>query len=280
MALRTQLDPDPLGRFSTRSRQTGLAVVGILSLLVVWQFVAIVWFSNPSGAAGAIPPPYDVLVRVAHDLVDPAYWRAVGATSLSALIGYGIGTGIAVFFGVVVMLVPTAEKLAMQLGIVSACLPVAAIAPIVVLLTPTGSRLVSITIAALAVQFPMIVGVLLGLRATSPNQIDLIRAYGGSEFMVIRKVRAISAIPSVLAALKIGAPSAFLGAIVGEFFAVGVDSGAGRLLLSLQYVGDYVGMWAIALISTGVSSLAYISISLVGRALGPWTASTEKGVAS
>jgi ABC-type nitrate/sulfonate/bicarbonate transport system permease component len=257
-----------------RARATALAATGVALILGGWQIVAVTAFTRANGSFGAIPPPGEVARRAVQDLADPGYWSGLSATASSALIGYAIAALAALILGVVVMLLPWLDDVVNNIGVIAACAPVAAISPIVVLLSPTGSRAVSITLAVLAVEFPMIVGVLLGLRAATSSQVDLVYAYGGSEWTAIRTVRIIAAVPSVIAALKIGAPAAFLGAMTGEFFAVGVDTGIGRLLLSQQYVGDYVGMWAIALLATLVSALGYAGVALVARLSAPWTSMT------
>lgn len=252
-------------------RPTVLGLSGIAVVMIAWHLVATLLYTRPNGTYGAIPPPLPVLARVGEDLTGTGYRNGIAATAGAAATGYVIAVVIALALGLLVMLMPRLETFANQLGVVAACVPVAAISPIVVVLSPSGSRAVSVVLAILAVEFPMIVGVLLGLRASSPAQLDLVHAYGGSTLTSIRKVRLISAIPALLSALKIGAPAAFLGAMTGEFFAVGLDSGAGRLLISQQYVGDYVGMWAIAILATVVSGFGYGIVALLARWLAPWT---------
>lgn len=254
-----------------------LGLGGLLVIVIAWHLVAVLAFTRPNGSYGAVPPPLAAFARVGADLVDPAYWSGIAATAGAALAGYVIAIVVGLLLGVLVLLLPRLEAFATQLGVVAACIPVAAISPIVVILSPPGSRAVSVVLALLAVEFPMIIGVLLGLRATTPGQLDLVHAYGGGTLTAIRKVRLVAAIPALLSALKIGAPAAFLGAMTGEFFAVGVDSGAGRLLISQQYAGDFVGMWAVAILATAVSALGYGVIALAARWLAPWTTHSTGG---
>lgn len=255
----------------TAVRGVLFGAAGLAVLVVAWQIVAVTVYLRPNGSAGPVPPPIPVAVRAVTGLVGGAYADGLGATAGAALTGYALAVMIALVLGILVMIAPPFGPFASQLGVVAACAPAAAVAPIVVLLSPSGSRAVSVVLALLAVEFPLIVGVLLGLRSAAPAQIDLVHAYGGGAWLAIRKVRVISAIPALLAALKLAAPAAFLGAMTGEFFTVGVDEGAGRLLISQQYVGDYTGMWAIALLATVVSALGYGAVALLGRLLAPWT---------
>lgn len=261
-----------LGRVSPATATAALTtLVSAIAIVAVWQVVAVTFFTRENGTPGAIPPPVGVLARAAQNLTDAGYWTGLAATAVAALTGYIIAVVIALVLGAAVILVPALEAFATQLGIIAACIPVAAISPIVVIMSPSGSRAVSVVLAVLAVVFPMIIGVLLGLRAASPAQLDLVHVYGGSEYTAIRRVRLISAVPALLTALKIGAPAAFLGSMTGEFFAVGVDAGIGRLLISQQYVGDYTGMWAIAMLAAGVSALGYAALAAVAALIAPWT---------
>lgn len=259
---------------STPARGVLFGVAGLAVLVLAWHIVAVTVYQRPNGSPGPVPPPLPVLVRAATGLAGGAYAEGVSATAGAALTGYALAVVIALALGILVMMAPPLGPFASQLGVVAACAPAAAIAPIVVLLSPSGSRAVSVVLAMLAVLFPLVIGVLLGLRSAAPAQLDLVHAYGGNTWTAIRKVRVISAIPALLAALKLAAPAAFLGAMTGEFFTVGVDEGAGRLLISQQYVGDYTGMWAIALLATVVSALGYGAIALLGRVLAPWTTHT------
>ena len=252
-----------------------LTAAGVAILLVAWTVVSALFFTNPSGTPGPVPQPLIVVAEVVRLLGRPATWAAIGATTGSAATGFAIGVLIAIVLGVIVMLVPILEQFASQLGVIAACLPAAAIAPLVVMLAPVGTRTVSVVLAVLAVLFPCVVGVLLGLRAATPAQLDVVAAFGGSRWTAVRTVRSIAAVPAVVAALKIAAPSAMLGAIVGEYFIVGVDSGLGLLLVSKQYVADYAGMWAVAVICALVAGTGFALVAIAGRVVAPWTDSGE-----
>jgi ABC-type nitrate/sulfonate/bicarbonate transport system permease component len=175
-----------------------------------------------------------------------------------------------------VLLVPWFEGLSTQLAVVCSCIPLTAIAPIVTLMSPAGGRTTSIFLAALSVIFTTVIGTLLGLRAASETQLDVITAYGGSRWTQLVKVRLIAALPSILAALKLAAPAAFLGAVLGEYFLIGVDQGLGILLLAAQATAASVKLWALALISGGIAGIAYFVIGRISRLVTPWSAGDSR----
>lgn len=243
------------------------AVIGIVAIIVVWWVVAVTFFR----VTGSVPMPWQVAVHLAGALVDPVYWGAIGATGGAALWGYLWGNLIAFFLAFLVLVAPWFDGLATQLAVVCSCIPITAIAPVVTLLSHPGSRATSIFLAALSVIFTTVVGSLLGLRAASQTQLDVVSAYGGGRLTQLVKVRLIAALPSIMAALKIAAPAAFLGSVLGEYFLIGVDKGLGIMLLAAQASANSVSLWTLALISGGVAGLAYWLIGLVGRLISPWS---------
>jgi ABC-type nitrate/sulfonate/bicarbonate transport system permease component len=82
-------------------------------------------------------------------------------------------------------------------------------------------------------------------------------------------VQVISAVPGVLAALKIAAPAALLGAIIGEFLG-NVDSGIGVSMTIAEQQLVVARTWGIALVAALVAGVAYGAIALVARLLTPW----------
>ncbi|KQQ26730.1 ABC transporter permease [Frondihabitans sp. Leaf304] len=248
------------------------SVVGIIVILVVWQIVAVTAFS----VTGSVPQPGLVAAQLLHDLTDPVYWNAIAQTAATAGWGFLWGNLIAFVLAALVLVFPWFEGMSTQLAVVTSCIPLTAIAPIVTLLMPAGSRTTSIFLAALSVIFTTVVGAILGLNAATQTQLDIVRAYGGSRLTQLVKVRFIAALPSIMAALKLAAPAAFLGAVLGEYFLLGVDSGIGILLLAAQATAASVKLWAIALICGGVAGLAYFVIGRIGRLVTPWSAGDSR----
>ena len=251
-------------------------VLGVVLIVAAWALIAV----TPFGRNGSIPTPLAVVQLFGRAFADSSYWQAIAATSLAAGEGYLIGNGIAIVLALLVLLLPRTEGFATQLAVVTSCLPLTAIGPLVAIMSQAGTRVTSVFLAALSVVFTTVIGAILGLKSANRTQLDVIRAYGGSRFTQIRKVRLIAALPSLLAALKIAAPAAFLGAVLGEYFLVGVDSGIGILLLNAQFYNDSTRVWVLALTSGAVAGLAYFLIDRIGRLLTPWSAGDRTGKAS
>jgi ABC-type nitrate/sulfonate/bicarbonate transport system permease component len=240
---------------------SGLA--GVSLLLVTWTVLALTAFSGPGSG---VPTPWAVLSSLGSDGWS-FYWPLIAATLGEALRGYLAGNGLAVAFAALVLLVPWLERVVVQLAVASYCLPLVAIGPILSLLLSGDAPM--ITMAALSVFFTTLIGALLGLRSADPVTLDVVRAYGGGRRQALVKVRVIAALPSTFAALKISAPAALLGAIIGEYLGH-IDTGLGVAMTVSEASVDVPRTWGIALVSGLVAGIGYGLTALIARLLFPW----------
>lgn len=240
--------------------------VGVVGLLVLWAILSTLVLSEADG----VPTPWGVLVQLWHD--NWSYYRPhLAQTGAEALTGYVVGNGLAFACGLLVLLVPPLERVVLQLAVASYCLPVVAVGPILSIVF-TGDRPMS-ALAALSVFFTALVGVLLGLRSADPTTLDVVRAYGGGRWHQLRKVRLVAAGPAALATLKIAAPAALLGAIIGEYLGR-VDAGLGVAMTISEQQLAVSRTWGIALVAGAVAGGAYALIGLLTRVLTPWDRAT------
>lgn len=244
-------------------------LVGVAGVFAFWVFAAEVW-----GIEKGIPTPWSV---VSHLVDDWHYYPThLSATLGRAAKGYVIGNAIAIGLGLAFVLVPFVEKALMQLAVATYCLPIIAIGPILqVVLSGDAPK---VALAALSVIFTTLIGVLVGLRSADRTSLELVKAYGGGSVMQLRKVRLLSALPSTFTALQIAAPSAVLGAIIGEY--LGGEKGLGIFMINSQQAFDVPRTWGVALVSTAVAGIGFALTSLVGRLVTPWAPRAAKVDAS
>ncbi|MET9491691.1 ABC transporter permease subunit [Nocardia sp. NPDC006630] len=246
-----------------RIPSTGLGgLAGIVALLAVWALLAAMKVAN-----GTIPGPWLVLHTMYSD-----GWALYGpnfrVTAQGALQGFVWGNALAIVLALLVVLIPPIEMLVTQLAILSYCTPLLALGPII--LVVFGGRTPTVFLAAMYCFFPTMVGAVTGLRSADSTSLDLVRAYGGGRWQRMRQVQLISALPNTLAALKIAAPSAVLGAIIGEYLG-GVDSGIGVALTAAQTSYNVPRTWGMALAAAALAGLGYAVVALVARLALPWT---------
>ncbi|WP_084076887.1 ABC transporter permease [Demequina sp. NBRC 110057] len=211
-----------------------------------------------------IPTPWAVLQAVVGDLgVLPTN---VGATLSNAAIGYLVGNVAAIVAAVVFVQVPWAERLLMRVAVMSFCVPLVAITPILVVIFP--GDVPKQILAGLSVFFTTLIACLMGLRSVNGATVDLVVSMGGRSRTVLVKARLQAMLPSLFAGLQIAAPAAVLGTILGEY--LGASRGLGVQLVQAQASFEVSRTWAVALVMSGLAGLVYALAGWVGRRAAPW----------
>jgi ABC-type nitrate/sulfonate/bicarbonate transport system permease component len=236
---------------------------GLVVLLVVWEILGRTVFAD----SRAVPPPTAILKQIGDDGFG-FYWPNIETTLREAGKGWLWGNVIAIVLAIAFVQIPLVERALLQLALASYCLPVIAIGPVLAVLF-TGDT-PKVILAALSVIFTTLVAALVGLRSADRTSLDLIRAYGGGSWAQLWKVRLRASLPSLFAGLRIAAPAAMLGAIVGEY--LGAESGLGVAMINSQQSLAVSRTWGIALVATALSGAAYGTTALIGRLLTPWAA--------
>ncbi len=184
-------------------------------------------------------------------------WITLSATLTGFVIGAALGAALAI--GIV-------HNRAMDLSVMpwaiaSQTIPILAIAPmIIVVMNALGVQglLPKAIISAYLSFFPVVVGMVAGLRSPEGGQLDLLRTYGASAAQVLWKLRLPASLPYLFISLKIAVAAALVGAIVGEL-PTGAVRGLGARLLSGSYYGQTVQIWA-ALIVAAVCAAGLVAI--------------------
>ena len=241
--------------------------VGIGGLLILWQILGMTVFKH----SGVVPPPTKILSSMGDD-----GWKFYGpnikTTVREAGVGWLWGNSLAIIMAIAFVQIPLVERALLRLAVASYCLPVIAIGPILAILFSGDTP--KVILAALSVFFTTLIGALVGLRSADKTSLEVIQAYGGGSWTQLRKVRIKSSLPSLFAGLRIAAPAAMLGAIIGEY--MGGESGLGVSMINSQQGLHIARTWGIALAATAVAGIGYGLTALVGRLLTPWAPGGRK----
>lgn len=257
-------------------------LVGVISTIGIWWLLAETVFASvgtrPDGSGGAIPTPLEVVLQLFEDGFQ-FYWRNGVITLSEAAIGFAWGNALALVFAGIALVLPRLETLTTQLAVITYCIPIVAIGPIVRLIVgapgagePAGAAVV---LAALSVFFTTMIGTLTGVKGTDKRMLDVVTAYGGGPIQRLFRVQLLSALPSIFAAFKIAAPAAFLGAILGEYVG-GPDVGFGPAMVNAQQSLEIARVWGVALVSGLIAGGGYALFSLIGKLVTPWAKVTTR----
>ena len=205
-------------------------------------------------------------------------WITLSATLLGFIAGTILGVALAVF----IVLNQAANRSLMPWIIASQTVPILAIAPVIVVLTYnilTGQNAVAqalhldadaaqlISKSAIATYlsfFPVVVGMVKGLRSPEAIQLDLMRTYSASVAQTLWRLRWPTAVPFLFASMKVAVAASLVGAIVGEL-PTGAVSGLGARLLIGSYNGQMVQIWSVLLLSAILAGALVALVGLVER---------------
>ncbi len=220
-----------------------------------------------------LPPPHQVAKGLWEGLTAQAItskrslvwhgWVTLSATLLGFAVGAGLGTALAI--GIV-------HNRAMDLSVMpwaiaSQTVPILAIAPMVIVVLAslgiTGIVPKAIISAYLSF-FPVLVGMVKGLRSPDGMQLDLLRTYNASTAATLWKLRLPSSMPYLFASLKVAIAASLVGTIVGELPA-GATAGLGARLLSGSYYGQTVQIWSALFAAAGLAAALVVIVTLVER---------------
>ena len=266
-----------------------LAIVAVWYAAAVWMNAA--WTYDQAARAGVevtfgdvvadtlaqerpvLPAPH----QVAQGLWDGLFGQKItskrslvyhGWITLSAtLLGFAFGTAMGIALAVGIVHNRAMDMSVMPWAIASQTIPILAIAPmIIVVMNALGLQglIPKSIISAYLSFFPVVVGMVKGLRSPDAMQLDLLRTYNAGASDVLLKLRLPASLPYLFASLKVGVAASLVGAIVGEL-PTGAVAGLGARLLSGSYYGQTVLIWAALFAAAIVAAGLVMLIGLVER---------------
>ena len=216
-----------------------------------------------------LPAPHQVAVGLWEGVAGQAItsrrslvWHA-WVTLSATLAGFAIGTGAGILLAVGIVHSRSMDQSVMPWAVASQTVPILAIAPmVIVVLSSMGvtGLLPKAIIAAWLSFFPVLVGMVKGLRTPDAMQLDQMRSWSASKAQVFWRLRLPSSLPYLFASLKVAIAAALVGTIVGELPA-GATAGLGARLLSGSYYGQTVQIWSALFVA---ALLAAALVAIVG----------------
>lgn len=257
------------------------AIIGAVVLIGVWWLFAATTFRPAEGTTFTpVPSPAAVFDWLFVQGNIAGAWGVFQPTLTAAGIGYLWGNGIALVLAAFVLIVPRLETLVTQIAVVTYCLPIVAVGGISVVVlggakNPGDPSATAIFLAALVCVFTTVVGAILGFKSADKASLDVVRVYGGGAWTQLTKVRLVAALPAILTALQIAVPTAFLGAVLGEYLGA-ITAGVGPTLIRLQGQLDSAGVWSVFLLTAAIALVAYGLVGLLIRLVTPWVAGSAR----
>ena len=277
-------------------RKSVFPVLTVVAALVVFWYGAAVWLNAPwaydkatranvdlsfsemvadtwSQDKPKLPAPHQITSEIWKTTVEKKitskrsliYHSSI--TLSSTLLGFVLGTILGVGLAVGIVYNRTMDMSVMPWIITSQTIPILAIAPmIIVVLNAVGiSGLLPKAIISMYLSFfPVVVGMVKGLRSPGHMQLDQMRTWNASPSQMFWRLRLPSSMPYLFTSLKIAMAAAIVGAIVGEL-PTGAIAGLGARLLAGSYYGQTIQIWSALLMAAALAASLVAVIGLVQR---------------
>lgn len=271
-------------------RQSLLPVLTVVSAIFALWYIAAVFLNAPwaydsAARAGVelstaeliadtwaqdkpkLPAPHQVAIELWQTTVEKKVTSKrsliyhAWITFSSTMLGFVLGTLLGIALAVGIVFNRTMDMSVMPWVIASQTIPILAIAPmIIVVLNAIGiSGLLPKAVISMYLSFfPVVVGMVKGLRSPSVMQLDQMRTWNASAAQTFWRLRFPSSMPYLFTSLKIAMAASLVGAIVGEL-PTGAVAGLGARLLAGSYYGQTIQIWS-ALIMAAALAAALVGI--------------------
>ena len=238
-----------------------LSVVGGLTL---WELISRFVVAN----ALFLAAPSQIAVAIYNLARSGQLWHHVGVSSAEFTLGYVIACVLGIALGLAMASSATFKQAAQPWVSGLYATPTIALAPLFILWFGIGIWSKVIVVISL-VLFPVTINTEAGLRTTSERLIEMLRSFGASRRQIFFKVSLPSAVPFILAGLKLGIGRGLIGVVVAELF--GSRAGLGNLISQSADAFNMPELFA------GVVILAFAGIVMTAgfgrleQRLVPWT---------
>jgi len=248
------------------------AVVALVAVAVAaWQ-VGLTLASNSRVASGETP--LTVLIPT-PSMIAQAAWENFGliqtammATLHKALIGFAIGTVLAVLVAVLYAVSPVTRWLTFPLAYAFHSFPVFGLVPLIILAFGADSISGIAAIAVLLSYFPTLVTLDAALQRVAPELRELGTLWSASRLQMLRFIEIPVASPALFVGFRLAVPSSIVGATVGEL--LGSSSGIGNAVAHALYQLEPGLMYALLLEIAVVCAIVVGVVALAERLLLPW----------
>ena len=260
--------PSSTGRHRQRRLLRSAVEVAISLVLVIalWEGVLRLFDLDPFFAKRPVDV-WEALVSGPNAAANrDEIFTALGQTARVAVPGYVLGLVVGAGVAAVFDLWPSVRRTASPFAVALRCVPIVAIAP---LLVEAFGRDVVGTVVTVAILtfFPTLVACAQGLRQTPGEVLDLYAVYAVSPARTLVSAQVPAMLPAFFAAARIAVPATVLAATVAEWLATG--TGMGNLMSVAAVNSRYTTLWSCVVVLTLMATLLYGAVATAERiALG------------
>jgi NitT/TauT family transport system permease protein len=199
--------------------------VSLLFWFAVWEVVGRV------GVSSIFPPLSRIVTAGLTILPTEKFIKAVEISLRSFAVGMAAALIIGIVLGVLMARVQSIGRILGTWVNIFVSAPISALVPILMGVLGIGEPTVVATVFLFAV-FVIILDTQVGIRKADRSLIEMAHAFGASRYQIYTKVLILSALPEILAGIRLGAIRGVKGVVIGQ------------LLVSIIGVGELFELYS------------------------------------
>ena len=237
--------------------------LSVLGGLLLWEIVSRFFIANPLFLAA----PSEIMRALYNLAATGQLWHHMAVSGVEFLLGYVIASVLGIALGLAMASSATTKRAFQPWVSGLYATPTIALAPLFILWMGIGVWSKVIVVASL-VLFPVTINTEAGLRTTSERLIEMLRSFGATRRQIFLKVSLPSAVPFILAGLKLGIGRGLIGVVVAELF--GSRAGLGQLISQSADAFNMPDLFAGVVVLAVAGIVLTAGFGLLERKLVPW----------
>jgi ABC-type nitrate/sulfonate/bicarbonate transport system permease component len=253
----------PAGGGSDKSKVFVLRTVALVAFLGLWEGSARLGYLDPLFASS----PAAIIAKLAEMVADGSIWPHVAESAKVTALGFGLSVAVGVPLGLLLGRSPILRSTFDPFIAAFYASPTVAFLPLLIIWLGIGidSKVALVFLGSVII---MVVNTEVGVTQVDRRLVETARAFTATERQILTKIVLPSAVPYIMAGLRLGVGRALVMVVVSEIYA----SNAGLGYLIFQAAGFY----DTSQVFVGILLLAIAGVSLNGalrwleRRLVPW----------
>ncbi|MGA8499728.1 MAG: ABC transporter permease [Xanthobacteraceae bacterium] len=231
---------------------------------MLWELISRFIVNN----ALFLAAPSQIAVAVYHLAITGELWKHIKISAAEFAVGYAIASVLGIALGLAMASGDTMKR-ALQPWVSGLyATPTIALGPLFILWLGIGIWS-KVLVVIFLVLFPVAINTEAGLRTTSERLIEMLRSFGATPRQIFFKVSLPSAVPFILAGLKLGIGRGLIGVVVAELF--GSRAGLGRLISQSNDAFNMPELFAGVVVLAVAGIVMTAGFGWLEKRLVPWT---------
>jgi NitT/TauT family transport system permease protein len=239
-------------------------LLSVLGGLLLWELISRVLVAN----ALFLAAPSQIFAAIAALAKSGELWRHMSISALEFALGYVIASVLGIIIGFAMAESATMKRVLQPWISGLYATPTIALAPLFILWLGIGIWS-KVLVVVFLVLFPVTINTEAGLRTTSERLIEMLRSFGATPRQIFFKVSLPSAVPFILAGLKLGIGRGLIGVVVAELF--GSRAGLGRLIAQSADAFNMPELFAGVVVLAAAGIVLTAGFGWLENRLVPWT---------